>query len=80
MAALYSWSKSNGQQTKKHISYGGETLCSLPIPSRHEYSVFTSGDICIRCQKTYLKNIKEDRGEDWREFIDESMVPELNID
>lgn len=79
MPAFYSWIKTNNEQTKKHLSYGGETLCGNTIPDRHEYNVYSSGDVCIRCQRGYLKELKEIRGDEWRDFVDMSMIPDLTI-
>lgn len=79
MPAFYSWLKSNNQQTKQHISHGGQTLCGHDIPLRHTYNIFTSCDVCERCQKSYVKELKLHYGEEWKDYADSSMVPDEAI-
>ena len=79
MTAFYAWTKGNGEDTKKHLSYGGETMCGVTIPTRHEYSIYSSGEVCIRCQKAYVKELKEMYGDDWKDYFDESKAQDLDI-
>lgn len=79
MAALYSWLKGNNQETKKHISHGGETLCGYSIPSRHSYTLITGSEICLRCQKAFVSEAKEKYGSEWKESFESSFAPDITI-
>ncbi|MEL0637666.1 hypothetical protein V6259_12935 [Marinomonas sp. TI.3.20] len=80
MPAFYSWLKANKEETKKHISYGGTTMCGHEIPARHTYNVYGYTDVCLRCQKGYVAGMKEKYGDEWKDYINTMYVPDLELD